>query len=161
MRRAALVLILLLTPMLSLGAQTFDASQWTQGVTTITAPWRFHPGDDPAWASPSFEDSSWPLLATDRYWGVQGYAGLKGYAWYRLRLKLPASAEPLGINISHINSAAEVYVDGKLIGTNGIMRPKPDWSEQFNANAFALPPSSNGQWVEVAVRVWKSSVSSS
>ena len=161
MHNAALAVFLLLASMLSLPAQSFDASQWNQGVTTIDAPWRFHPGDDPAWASPSFDDSSWPLLATDRYWGVQGYAGLKGYGWYRLRLKLPATTQPLGIDIGHLNSAGEIYVDGKLIGTNGIMRPKPDWSWQLAANAFALPPSSNGQWVEIAVRVWKSSVASS
>jgi hypothetical protein len=161
MRNTILVIILLLGPLFSLKAQSFDASQGTQEVTTITAPWRFHPGDDPAWASPSFDDSSWPLLATGRNWGEQGYAGLKGYGWYRLRLKLPATTQPLGIDIGHINSAAEIYVDGKLIGANGIMRPKPDWSDQYAANAFPLPPSSNGQWVEIAVRVWKSSVSSS
>lgn len=161
MRRPLLVLFLLLGSVLSLKAQSFDASQWNQGVTTITAPWRFHPGDDPAWASASFDDSSWALLETGKYWGVQGYSGLKGYAWYRLRLKLPATTQPLGIDIGHINSAAEIYVDGKLVGTNGIMRPKPEWSDQREANAFAIPVSLNGQWVEIAVRVWKSSVSSS
>src|SRR5215469_17483762 len=140
MRRAGLVLILLLAPMLSLGAQSFDASQWTQGVTTITAHWRFHPGDDPAWASPSFDDSSWHLIGTDRNWGYQGYPDLKGYAWYRLRLKLPAMTQRLGIDIGHIDSAAEVYIDGKLVGTNGIMQPKPTWSIQMEANAFPLPP---------------------
>jgi Stage II sporulation protein E (SpoIIE) len=161
MRKVVLVVILLFGSLFSLKAQSFDASQWTQGVTTITAPWRFHPGDDPSFASPSFDDSNWPLLATDRYWGVQGYRGLTGYAWYRLRLKLPASSEQLAIDIGHLNSAGELYVDGKLVGTNGIMRPKPDWSSQREANSFPLPLSCNGQWVEVAIRVWKSPVASS
>lgn len=144
-----------------LRAQSFDASQWNQGVTTIDSLWRFHPGDNPAWASPSFDDSSWPLLATGQKWGSQGYPDLNGYAWYRLRLKLPATSQPLGIDIGHINSAAEIYVDGRLLGENGIMRPKPDWSDQQDANAFPLPLSCNGHWVEIAVRVWKSSVASS
>ncbi len=145
----------------ALCAQSFDASQWTKGTTTIAAKWRFHPGDNPAWASPSFDDSSWPLLATGQKWGPQGYPDLTGYAWYRLRLKLPATTQPLGIDIGHVNSTSEVYADGRLLGENGVMRPRPDWSEQQDANAFPLPLSCNGHWVEIAVRVWKSPVASS
>jgi hypothetical protein len=159
MRKTAIVLFLVLGPLFSLSAQTFNASrQWDQGVTTIEARWRFHPGDNPDWASTSFDDSAWSLLSTDQNWGRQGYAGLTGYGWYRLSLKLPATSQPLAIDIGHIDSAAEIYADGQLIGTNGIMRPKPAWSEQRKANVFPLPLSCNGRWVEIAVRVWKSSV---
>jgi hypothetical protein len=161
MRSARIALLLLCASVLTARAQTFDASQWSHGVTAIDAPWRFHTGDDPQWASPNFDDSSWPLLTTGADWSRQGYRGYSGYAWYRLRLKLPATTESLAINIGHINSAAEIYADGQLIGANGIMRPKPDWSFQLAANAFPLPLALNGRWVEVAVRVWKSPVASS
>ena len=162
MRRTRVFLfVVLLVSALPLRAQTFDASHWSRGVVTIDALWRFHPGDDPRWALPGFDDSAWPLQNTESYWDRQGYRGYFGYAWYRLRLKLPAVTEPLGIDIGHIASAAEVYADGQLIGANGIMRPKPDWSTQQEANAFPLPPSLNGRWVEIAVRVWKSPVASS
>ncbi len=160
--RKPLLLALLATVLAAvLRAQSFDASQWTQGVATIDSLWRFHPGDNAAWASPSFDDSSWPLLATGQRWGSQGYPDLSGYAWYRLRLKLPATTQPLAIDIGHINSAAEIYADGRLLGENGIMRPRPDWSEQNDDNAFPLPLACNGRWVEIAVRVWKSPVASS
>ena len=161
MRNSGFLLVLVFAGSLLLPAQTFDASQPIQGVSAINALWRFHTGDNPQWASPAFDDSSWSLLSTEKSWSSQGYRGYAGYAWYRLRLKLPASTLPLGINIGHINSAAELYVDGQLIGQNGIMRPRPDWSDQFEANAFPLPPALNGQWVEIAVRVWKSPVASS
>jgi phosphoserine phosphatase RsbU/P len=161
MRSSLLLLFMLCAGSLLAPAQSFDATQSTQGVSTIDASWRFHPGDDPRWASPSFDDSSWPLLNTGSYWSSQGYRGYSGYAWFRLRLKLPATTQPLGIDIGHINSAAELYADGQLIGDNGIMRPKPDWSMQLEANAFPLPPALNGRWVEIAVRVWKSPVASS
>jgi len=161
MRRACLLFFALLACLLPLEAQSFDGSESSQGVAAIDSPWRFHPGDDPRWASPGFDDSSWPLQNTISSWSSQGYRGYSGYAWYRLRLKLPATSEALGINIGHINSAAELYVDGQLIGANGIMRPKPDWSDQMEANAFPLSPSLNGRWVEIAVRVWKSPVASS
>jgi len=161
MRRACFLLLVLLACLPGLLAQTFDASHWTQGVVSLASAWRFHPGDDPAWASPAFDDSSWPQQNTTSTWNHQGYRGYSGYAWYRLRLKLPATQDALGIDIGHVNSAAEVYADGQLIGANGIMRPRPEWSEQAEANAFPLPPSLNGRWVEIAIRVWKSPVASS
>ncbi len=161
MRRACLLLCTFLACLPCVSAQSFDASHWTQGVVPLASAWRFHPGDDPAWASPTFDDSSWPQQNATSTWNHQGYLGYSGFAWYRLRLKLPATEQALGIDIGHVNSAAEVYADGQLIGTNGIMRPKPDWSEQMEANAFPLPPSLNGRWVEIAVRVWKSPVASS
>ena len=34
--------------------QTFETQQWQQGYSIIDSQWRFHPGDDPAWASPTF-----------------------------------------------------------------------------------------------------------
>jgi hypothetical protein len=161
MRSARIALLLLCASVLPVRSQIFDASQWSHGVTSIEALWRFHTGDNPQWASPDFDDSSWPLLTSGKDWSQQGYRGYSGYAWYRLRLKLPATTEPLAVNIGHINSAAELYVDGQLIGANGIMRPEPDWSMQLKANAFPLPPALNGRTVEVAVRVWKSPVASS
>jgi hypothetical protein len=45
-----------------------------------------------------------------------------------------------------------------LLGSEGIMRPKPDWSFHQKANAFPLPASCNGRWVEIAVRIWKSPI---
>jgi hypothetical protein len=142
-------------------AQYEDASSLTQGYVSLTAPWRFQPGDDQQWASPQFDDSNWPLLQSDKTWNYQGYKGYYGYAWYRLRVKLPQTGEPLAVNTGHINSAAELYVDGQLVGANGIMRPKPDWSRQLSANCIPLPPGVNGRTVELALRVWKSPIASS
>jgi len=80
-------LLLAASTFLPLRAQVFDASS-AGGPVIITAPWRFHTGDDPQWASPSFDDSQWPLLRMDRSWNVQGYRGYSGYAWYRIRLQM-------------------------------------------------------------------------
>jgi phosphoserine phosphatase RsbU/P len=161
MRKLPCILLLLLTVLVTARAQSFDASKWSEGVTTIDAPWRFQTGDDPRWATPDFDDSSWPLLKTGQTWTDQGYRGYSGYAWYRLRLDLPAGTQPLGINVGHINSSAEIYADGQLIGTTGIMRPKPDWGTHAEANAYPLPLALNGHQVEFAVRVWKSPVATS
>ncbi len=87
MRKAIAMFFVLLCATAAFG-QFADASS-AGGPVTITAPWRFHTGDDPAWASPDFDDSQWPLLRLDKSWADQGYKGYSGYAWYRIRVKLP------------------------------------------------------------------------
>src|ERR1039457_364836 len=54
-----------------------------KGTFTLNGPWQFHPGDDPAWASPTFDSSDWEQISADRSWGRQGHARLTGVAWYR------------------------------------------------------------------------------
>ena len=47
----------------------------------LTGPWRFHPGDDAAWAAPNFDDSSWVTmdLTPDKTGDVPGC--LSGIPW--------------------------------------------------------------------------------
>lgn len=73
-----------------LHAQTFDLSHPNEPVMSIDGLWRFHPGDNPAWADPNFDDSQWPLLRSDRDWELQGYNGLSGFGWYRFAVVIPA-----------------------------------------------------------------------
>src|SRR5512133_1386309 len=56
------------------------------GASPLIGPWVFHAGDDPGWASPSFDDSNWEAMRGDLPWGQQGYARYTGYAWYRIHL---------------------------------------------------------------------------
>src|SRR5215469_18453462 len=83
-QRAFVVTLLLTTsPVFPIRAQSFDVSQ-VGGPIAINALWRFHTGDNPQWASPTFDDSRWSLLRMDRSWSTQGYGGYTGYAWYRI-----------------------------------------------------------------------------
>ena len=157
-RNVLFPLLVMAAFVLPVRAQMFDASS-AGGPVTITAPWRFHPGDDRQWAQPGFDDSQWPLLRIDQVWGKQGYRGLSGYAWYRLKVKLPESREPLALGLDWVvGSATEVYADGELMGVLGRMRPTPDWLNRPPAtiDVVRLPASANGRDVEVALRVWES-----
>jgi len=74
----------------------------THGERALTGPWRFHFGDDPRWASASFDDHGWEQMdltpkpgahdgdvGLPGYvpgWSARGHAGQWGHAWYRLRL---------------------------------------------------------------------------
>ena len=46
----------------------------------------FHPGDDPRWVDPAFDDSKWPLISAEKGWSEQGYKNMSGTAWYRAKV---------------------------------------------------------------------------
>jgi len=81
--------------------------------------WKFHPGDDPHYADPSFEDSHWTLLDSTRSWSSQGFESVRGYAWYRFRVTIPAGSEPYSLLLPSMSTSYQCFVDGKLIRTAG------------------------------------------
>jgi len=154
-RQAIFNLILLLASTFAAEAQSFDASA-AGGPVTITAPWRLHTGDNPSWASNSFDDSRWALHPIENSWADQDLHNYSGYIWLRLCVKLPATNEPLALLVFPLADAEEVYADGMLIGTVGQMRPR--LSRLINESAQVLPLAATvrGGTVELAIRVWRS-----
>jgi len=160
MRKLVLLglLVALLAP--DILAQAFDASS-AGGSVTITAPWRFHIGDDPdgrlGWASAAFDDSHWQLIQTGESWSAQGYPDYAGYGWYRLSLRVAPGVTGLGISFPSVDVSAEVFANGKRIGTIGKMRPHPMalFVPYVSTPFFALPPAGPGGNIEIAVRVWE------
>jgi len=138
-------------------AQTFDGSA-AGGPVTITAPWRFHMGDNPTWASPGFDDSQWALHPIGKSWADQGLPDYSGYVWLRMRVTLPATNRPLALLIYPLADAEEVYADGKLIGTIGQMRPPLTRLANETARVFSLPAAPPGSTLEIAIRVWTSAI---
>jgi hypothetical protein len=91
---------------------TFDLDKGREVILVLDGQWRFHPGDDPRWADPAFNDSAWPLLRSDKTWSDQGYKDMSGYAWYRARVLVPAAEKPLALYIPNIATKYQVFVDG-------------------------------------------------
>jgi diguanylate cyclase len=126
-----------------------------RGTAVLHEPWQFHPGDDTAWAAPSFDGSSWEQLTADRPWGKQGHAHLTGFAWYRCSIELPPAlgASPqISLLVPEIDDAYEVYWNGTLIGNNGKLFPHPVWYYSQSAQIFELGEVRRGV---LAIRVWK------
>jgi hypothetical protein len=127
-----------------------------QGEVKLNGFWQFHTGDDPRWASPSFDDSRWePITASDS-WGNQGHSGYTGFAWYRRHLEInlaPGANTTYALLIPPVDDAYEVYWDGKLIGSYGKLPPGPHWYYTSFFRAFAVPAADAGT---IAIRVWKS-----
>jgi hypothetical protein len=160
LRRPWLFAFLFLAVTLPSPAQQVDASN-TGGPTPLDAPWRLHFGDDPAYAQPALDDSQWTLHRIDKDWASAGRKGYSGYAWYRMRVILPKSSEPLAIAMYPPANAVEVYIDGALAGTIGRMRPERVWTLLRDVYAIAVPAALNSRSVEVALRVWEDPLAAS
>jgi phosphoserine phosphatase RsbU/P len=132
---------------------TFSLITDHEPVVSLDGLWRFHPGDDPRWASPTFDDSAWPLLRSDQPWAVQGYANLSGFAWYRFTVQVPSPAVPLALLLPSILTDYEVFEDGRKIGGFGQM--PPHGSLRFNQTfLYQLAPAPAGTTLQLAIRVW-------
>lgn len=155
MRKFILVSLLAILFAPCVRAQSFDLNRDRQPVVSLDGLWRFHPGDDPAWASPGFDDSAWGRIRSDKGWDQQGYAGLSGYAWYRFQLQAPNGSEPLSLLLTGIFSSSRIYADGKLIGGAGDLPPHT-LTFQPNPEVYDLPRSNQPgpRTIQIAIRVW-------
>jgi phosphoserine phosphatase RsbU/P len=148
-------LLLALLACVGLHAQTFSLRSGLQRVTSLDGMWRFHIGDDPAWASPDFNDSQWPLLRSDKTWTEQGYPPVSGYAWYRFKVELPGDGKPVDLFLTDIANGYQVYADGKLIGSAGSSEATKDPTFSSYHATFHLPSGAGGpHLVSIALRVW-------
>jgi hypothetical protein len=88
--------------------------------------WKFHIGDDEAWAAKDFDDSGWENLWVPAAWEDEGFNGYDGFAWYRIKFdgrKLNKSVVYY-LNLGFIDDADEVYLNENLIGFSGQCPPK-------------------------------------
>jgi hypothetical protein len=130
------------------------------GAVPLGGLWEFHSGDDPAWSSPTLDDSQWERLSADKPWGEQGHANYTGFAWYRRFLDLtpaPGASSDLALLVPHIDDAYEIYWNGQLIGRKGKMPPHPVWSLTAPPQTFDLGTNHKGV---LAIRVWKAAYAS-
>ncbi|MCI1189958.1 ATP-binding protein [Hymenobacter sp. DH14] len=78
--------------------------------------WRYHPGDDPAWARPDFDDSGWKPLALRRNGREMPRATQTGVYWLRLRFRLSDSLRPRTLALQFWRrGTADVYLNGRLL----------------------------------------------
>jgi hypothetical protein len=124
--RIAILLALIALPSTALIAQTVndaspvDATHFGERIP-LGSDWRFAPGDNPAWASPTFDDSKWITVYTQKELYDYGIHDIP-YAWYRLHVHLPPGARNLTVATERIRGSYEIFVNGQSIGVNGRMQ---------------------------------------
>jgi phosphoserine phosphatase RsbU/P len=150
------------SPKLTGTPATFDQDRDRQSLVSLDGLWRFHPGDDPRWSDPSFDDSSWPLLRSDKPWSVQGYPAMGGFAWYRFAIHVPATHPALSLDLAPIMTSYEIFVDGHIAAAVGHMPPNifptASWDYRTVPLAAASSQGDREQTIHVAIRVWHSGI---
>ena len=146
--------------------------------TVLSGLWKFHTGDDMAWANPDFDDSAWgtmdvtpppgtydPFYGTSGFvpgWTARGYPGYAGYAWYRLRVNVQNNiadsadgAPVLAIKMpDNFDDSYQLFVNGQMVGQFGEF--SPDGVVQYISlpRAFRLPTDVRSGPVTIAIRMW-------
>lgn len=79
----------------------------------FTNNWKVKSGDDTLWKEPKFDDSAWDEIA-DSARDNKNYLSI---VWYRMHFDIDSSLlnRPLAFILHLYGSAAEVYLDGKLL----------------------------------------------
>jgi len=155
----ALVLTFLSLALPGVG-QTLKVQNPGTGTMPLDKNWRFHLGDDKAWADPALDDSNWEPIRVDEPWGQQGHPSYTGFAWYRQRLQVEnsdsAGTKSLAVLIPEVQDAYEIYWNGQKLGTYGRLPADAKWWAFGKGTVYPLPSSSG----VLALRVWKAPLSS-
>jgi len=141
--------------------------------------WKFQPGDSPwvngapLWSQPGFDDSHWAsmnlkakegatdiLIGTSGFvpgWTSRGYPQLTGYAWYRLRVRVVDTGEPLWLKMPpDFDDAFQLYANGSYIGQYGRFEQKQVLAYYAHPVFFLLPKLAADGEMDLALRFYLS-----
>ena len=97
----------------------------------LTEGWRYHPGDDPSWASPGLDDSGWERIDSGLSADAMP-AGWPGIGWFRLRLSLDPELEGAEVAFEiDQEGASEVYLDGRLLAAAGTVGASQEGEQAY------------------------------
>jgi serine phosphatase RsbU (regulator of sigma subunit) len=84
-----------------------------EGLSLLSYAWRYHPGDDPRWADPAFDDAGWEPVEPQMPAGSLPRHGWTGTGWFRRHLVVDPSlrGRPLVIRVATPGATA-VFLDG-------------------------------------------------
>ncbi len=128
-------------------------------IVDLNNSWKFSLGDDLEWIDPNYNDNDWDRIHVPSPWENEGYHGYNGYAWYRKDFELNNKYlnQNLFLSLGSIDDAAEIYVNGTLIGVSGSL--PPNYVSAYNKKVWLQIPSKvlnkNGKNL-IAVRVYDS-----
>ncbi len=129
-------------PVTGIRILTLDA---VEAGTSLHESWKYHPGDNPEWASPVFDDTAWESTNSLLFPKELPESGWKGIGWFRLHLSVPDERlwnMPLALYVRYQAGASEIYLDGELIykfGTVGTRKGEvePYWERDPQVISFS------------------------
>jgi sigma-B regulation protein RsbU (phosphoserine phosphatase) len=145
--------------LMSAGREQVVVPSSIHGTFKLDGNWRFHAGDDPAWADPAFDDSTWDKINVTTSLPEQGVEAYSGYGWYRLRLH-PVPIPDSGVLALSLlvapNSVGqlEVLANGvELARTQGMTDVKPTMYQSRPLTVQITRAAPDGT-VVIAIRTW-------
>src|SRR5579883_640139 len=82
------------------------------GPALLPAQMRYHFGDNPRWADPNFDDSSWPVASNNRF--PLPPVGSSRVTWLRARVSVPTDPRPLAIRLPELETT--IAIPNELLG---------------------------------------------
>jgi len=128
----------------------------------VPAEWKFITGDKPEYIDSAMNDYWWNDISPMELWEAQGFQGYDGFAWYRVKVVVPASMKKnafrydgLMLSLGKIDDSDVTFFNGHEIGSTGQM--PPDYSGAYDVpRSYRIPPEIV-QWGSkntIAVRVY-------
>jgi serine phosphatase RsbU (regulator of sigma subunit) len=101
--------------------------------------WKYHPGDDTAWARPGFDDTQWETLPSGFKIGIVKEKKFMGSGWFRLRLRVDSAlrGKPVALQLFQ-SGASEVYLNGKYAGGWGTFSRDKQLEVRFDPHGSPL-----------------------
>jgi signal transduction histidine kinase len=139
----------------SSGVQLLDKNL-NEGWMLLDEGWKYQKGDDLHWAQPSYDDKQWELLPKNSNLNrIEGtsIAGDNEIAWFRKKVKVDSFFTESVIFSIEQTGASEIFLDGKLLYTFGVVSGNPATFLQKSAgNDIFLLPLESGKEQLLAVR---------
>ena len=128
----------------------------------VPAEWKFLTGDKPEYIDSAKNEYWWKDISPLTVWEKQGFQGYDGFAWYRVKVVVPASMKKnaekyngLMLNLGKIDDADETFFNGHKVGATGKM--PPDYAGAYDVSRTYLIPPDYVNWGgknTIAIRVY-------
>lgn len=132
------------TPVTGKLVLTWDAVRSVK-MDWLTSPWMYHPGDNPEWAHPTYDDTDWESVSTLLSQNELPESGWEGIGWFRLHFTVQDEKiknMPLALHVAYQAGASEIYLDGELLHSIGKVgtrkeEEKPYWERNPKVITFS------------------------
>ncbi|MEO6694040.1 MAG: histidine kinase dimerization/phospho-acceptor domain-containing protein [Ignavibacteria bacterium] len=113
-------------------------TKFANGWIALDSGWKFKAGDNPEWAKPGFEDSSWQSITLFQDLYVLPEIPKGDIAWFRLRLTTDSTMNRQLVMRIYQTGASEIYLNGKQIHQLGTVSSNPDSVKYYSPNSINL-----------------------
>jgi len=99
-------------------AAPVQVTEWRSGLTEINEGWAAHDGDNMAWTSPAFDDSSWKIVDIEDMGAAQ-----PGWHWFRKHINVGTDYPKVRLLLQGGVGTYELYVNGHRMEPAELLSP--------------------------------------